>query len=126
MSKAHIELGQRGEQVAVDFLKDSGYSILSTNYCTKLGQIDIIAKEKDTICFVEVKTRRNQKFGQPDEKVITYKQHKISQVALMFLKQKKLLNSPARFDVVSIAYLEEQPRIKLIKNAFDLDCRYLY
>ena len=121
-----MELGRTGEQAAVQFLKHNGYKIINTNYHTRLGQVDIIAKDKDTICFVEVKTRRSDKFGRPDEKVVASKQRKISQVALMFLKQKKLLNSPARFDVVSITYLETQPKIELIKSAFDLDSGYLY
>lgn len=121
-----IELGRRGEHTAVNFLKNSGYNIINTNYRTRLGQIDIIAKDKGIICFVEVKTRRTVRFGRPDEAIETSKQRKISQVALMFLKQKRLLNTPARFDVISISYLKEQPKIELIKNAFKLDDRYLY
>ena len=126
MSKTNIELGRQGEQAAVDFLKHSGYNIINTNYRTRLGQIDIIAKDKKTICFVEVKTRRNQRFGRPGEAVGVSKQRKISAMALMFLKQNRLLDSPARFDVISISYPNMQPRIELIRNAFELDYRYLY
>jgi putative endonuclease len=129
MPKANIELGRTGEQAAVQFLKSNGYNIISTNYHTRLGQIDIIAKDKDAICFVEVKTRRTHAFGRPDEAVWASKQRKISQVALMFLKQRSLLNSPARFDVVSISYIDSQPgqpKIELKKNAFELDYHYLY
>ena len=120
----NLELGRIGEQAAVQFLKGKGYSIINTNYRTRLGQIDIIAKDKNTICFVEVKTRRSGGFGFPGEAVDIYKQRKISQVALIFLKQKKLLSSPARFDVIAITYIQERPRIKLIKNAFELNHRY--
>ena len=126
MPKSNIELGQSGERIAVNFLKINGYDIISTNFRNKLGQIDVIAKDKKTICFVEVKTRRSQRFGQPTEAVELSKQRKISQVALMFLKQNKLLNSPARFDVISISHPDIQPDVKLIKNAFELDYRYLY
>ena len=126
MTKASIELGQRGEQVAVDFLKYHGYNIISINYRTPLGQIDIIAKDKKTICFIEVKTRRTQRFGQPAEAVGVAKQRKISQAALMFLKQNRLLNSPSRFDLILISYLNMQRKIKLIRNAFNLDDRYIY
>lgn len=126
MSKSHIELGQRGERIAVNFLKNNGYNIIRTNYRTRLGQIDIIAKDKKTICFVEVKTRATPRFGRASEAVEASKQLKISQVALMFLKQNRLLNSPARFDVISISCPDVQPKIELIKNAFDLDYRYLY
>lgn len=126
MTKATIELGQRGEQVAVDFLKNHGYNIISINYHTPLGEIDIIAKDKKTICFIEVKTRRTQRFGQPAEAVGVAKQRKISQAALMFLKQNRLLNSPSRFDLILISYLNMQRKIKLIRNAFNLDDRYVY
>jgi putative endonuclease len=126
MPKSNIELGQSGERIAVNFLKINGYDIISTNFHNKLGQIDVIAKDNETICFVEVKTRRSQRFGQPTEAVELSKQRKISQVALMFLKQNKLLNSPARFDVISISHPDIQPDVKLIKNAFELDYRYLY
>ena len=126
MSKSSIELGRRGEQQAVNYLKKNGYNIISTNYRTKAGQIDIIAEDKDTICFVEVKTRRTAGFGQPCEAVEVSKQHKMSNAALMFLKQNRLMSSPARFDVISISYPEEQPKVELIKNAFELDYRYLY
>jgi putative endonuclease len=121
----NLQLGRAGEQAAVDFLKDSGYKIINTNYRTRLGQIDIIARDKKTICFVEVKARRSQDFGQPSEAVDVFKQRKISQVALIFLKEKKLLDSPARFDVVTINYYHQQPKIELIKNAFLLHNNYL-
>ena len=126
MTKATVELGQRGEQAAVDFLKYHRYNIICIDYRTPLGQIDIIAKNKKTICFIEVKTRRTGRFGEPAEAVGSSKQRKISQVALMFLKQNGLLNSPSRFDLISISYQNTQRKIKLIKNAFNLDDRYIY
>ena len=88
--------------------------------------MDIVAKDKDTICFVEVKARRTTRFGHPSEAVEASKQCRISRVSLMYLKQNGLIDSPARFDVVSIFYSDEQPKIELIKNAFELDYRYLY
>jgi putative endonuclease len=126
MSKSRIELGRKGEQAAVNFLKNNGYNIITTNYRTRLGQIDIIARDKKTICFVEVKTRQTARFGRPAEAIEPSKQRRISSVALIFLKQNKLLNSPARFDVISISYPDMQPEIELIRNAFELDYHYLY
>lgn len=126
MSKAQSELGQKGERIAVDFLRDKGYRIVAVNYRTRLGQIDIVAKDKETVCFIEVKTRKSARFGRPAEAVDFFKQRKISQVALMFLKQKGLLDSPARFDVISISHEDLQPKIELFRNAFELDYRYLY
>jgi putative endonuclease len=114
-------LGKSGEEAAIELLKNSGYKVWHRNYRTRLGEIDIIAKDKDTICFVEVKTRLSDKQGLPAESISRVKQRHISKAALMFLKEKNLLSQKARFDVVAIAYSEGVPKIDLIKNAFELD-----
>jgi putative endonuclease len=127
VSSEHLYLGKSGEEIAVNFLKNSGYRVLMRNYKTKLGEIDIIAKDQDTLAFIEVKTRHSDRFGLPSEAVSEPKQRQISKVALSFLKEKGLLHKKARFDVVSIIYSStEKPKIDLIKDAFDLDPRYAY
>jgi putative endonuclease len=126
VSKQNLYLGKRGEEAAVGLLKDNGYKILLRNYKTKLGEIDIIAKDKDTICFVEVKTRYSERFGLPAEAVFRSKQRQISKAALVFLKEKNLLDKKARFDVISILYSEDNPKLDLIKNAFELDASFTY
>ncbi|MBM3251376.1 MAG: YraN family protein [Candidatus Omnitrophica bacterium] len=127
MSKDKIELGLAGEIQAAEFLKNNGYRILGRNFKTNLGEIDIIAKDKDCICFVEVKTRTSQDKGLPEESITKNKQHKLSQLALSYLKNKKLLDKSARFDVVSIfPDSTGENKIEIIKNAFSLDSRYLY
>ena len=73
-------IGDMGEKKAVKFLKKKGYRILETNFKTKFGEIDIIAKKEGCICFVEVKTRSSDNFGEPREAVNFYKQQKISSV----------------------------------------------
>lgn len=113
-------LGKAGEEKAVGLLKDSGYRIISRNYKTKLGEIDIIAFDRDTLCFIEVKTRRSDKFGLPLEAISVFKQRQISKVALEFLKEKKLLEKKSRFDVISVLLSEDKPRLDLIKDAFEL------
>lgn len=126
VSKQNLFLGKSGEEEAVNFLKEKGYKILKRNYRSKLGEIDIIAKDRDTFCFIEVKTRYSQRFGVPQEAVRARKQRQISKVALSFLKENNLLDKRARFDVVSIMNLGERPELDLIKNAFELDARYIY
>ena len=79
--------GFKGERQAVIYLTKLGYSILKNNYTTKLGEIDIIAKDKQTIVFVEVKTRLTTEFGLPREAVTSYKQNKIRLVATEYLKK---------------------------------------
>jgi len=120
------DLGKKGEEAAVGLLKDNGYKIMLKNYKTKLGEIDIIASDKDTICFIEVKTRQSDRFGLPAEAVSESKQRQISKLALTFLKEKNFLDKKARFDVVSILYSQDRPQLGLIKNAFELNSDFVY
>jgi len=101
-------------------LAASGYKILKRNYKTRLGEIDIIARDRETICFVEVKSRTTGRFGLPQEAVSKSKQRQIAKTALMFLKENGLLDNLARFDVVSVFSSESGMKLELIKNAFDL------
>ncbi len=94
--------GDSGEQLAKEYLKKNGYKILKTNYKTNIGEIDIIAKQKDFIVFVEVKTRKNDYFGLPREAVNSFKQQKIRQVATQYIKFNKLFDASCRFDVIEI------------------------
>ena len=104
----------------VEYLKLKGYRILETNYRCPVGEIDIIAREKSTLVFVEVKARRSSRFGSPKGAVTPAKQRKISMAALDYLKRFDLENSRARFDVVSIDTTTGRPDIEVVKNAFDL------
>lgn len=126
MSIWRLNLGKSGEKTAIEYLRDKGYRILEKNYKSKLGELDIVASDKNTICFVEVKTRSTQDKGDPLEAITKTKQLKLSRLALSYLKLKHLLDKPARFDVVSIYDQGAGPEIRLIKNAFDLDGRYSY
>jgi len=126
VSKQHIYLGIRGEETAVNLLKENGYKILVRNYKTRLGEIDIIAKDKDTFVFIEVKSRHSDRFGLPAEAVSRHKQRQISKAALSFLKENNLLNKKARFDVISVIDSEGMPKLDLIKNAFELGQDFTY
>ena len=108
-------LGASGEQQAAKFLKEKGYKILETNFSNKIGEIDIITKDKEFVVFVEVKARSTKAFGLPSEAVNFHKQQKIHQVALSYLKSKKILEKvQCRFDVVEVLGDE----IRHIENAF--------
>ncbi|MDQ1330925.1 MAG: putative endonuclease, partial [Thermodesulfobacteriota bacterium] len=89
-------------------------------YRTKLGEIDKIAKEKNTIVFVEVKSRKSVSYGNHKYSVTPKKMRKISMVALYYIKITNQSGSKARFDVVSISPAGKEPEIEIIKNAFDL------
>jgi putative endonuclease len=114
-----IETGKEGEQIAIAYLKKNGYQICESNFRCSLGEIDIIAKEKTELVFIEVKTRNSRKLGYPEQAVGARKQKKMSQLALWYLQKKKLTGISARFDVVAITLLPEGNEIRLIKNAFD-------
>jgi len=114
------ELGKKGEEVALRFLKRNGYRILQRNYVCKMGEVDIIARERDTLAFIEVKTRTSTTFGPPQLAVNASKQMQLSKAALYFLKEKKLEEMKARFDVVAILLGPKGEEIELIKDAFDL------
>jgi len=114
------EVGKTGEDLAFRFLKKKGYRILLRNYACKMGEMDIIAQDGDTLTFVEVKTRTSAVFGPPQLAVHPAKQMQLSKVALHFLKEKRLGDVKARFDVVAILLEPQGPRIELIKDAFDL------
>ena len=121
MSVKGIALGRSGEDAAARFLQRQGYTILYRNYRTKLGEVDIVAKEGDTLCFIEVKTRSSEAKGLPAESLRKDKQRQITKAALWFLKEKNLLDTKARFDVVSVRCDQQPPAIEVIKNAFELD-----
>ncbi len=120
MKNAGHKFGQKSETIAARYLEQKGYKIITQNYRTKLGEIDIIAKEKDTIVFVEVKARRSWRFGNPKGALTPKKQRKISMVALCYLKANQQTRAKARFDVVTIHNPNDTLEIEVIKNAFDL------
>ena len=85
-----------------------------------MGEMDIIARERDTLVFIEVKTRTSTLFGPPQLAVNSSKQRQLSKVALNYLKEKRLEDVKARFDVVAILLGRTGEEIELIRDAFDL------
>lgn len=114
-------LGDKGEKAAVAYLKKQGYRILAKQYRNQFGEVDIIAEDRKTAVFVEVKTRTTEAAGQPFEAVDRRKQDKITRVALAWLKKHQRLEKPSRFDVISIVWPEgsAEPQISHFQNAFE-------
>lgn len=110
-------IGSKGEDIAVDYLKNKGYSILYRNYKTPYGEADIISKYNDTLVFVEVKTRSNLSFGNPFESVNYKKQQRLKRIALHYLKTTNV-QLKIRFDIISIVAEESDYKIEHIKEAF--------
>lgn len=118
MKNQQQKIGQRGEKAAADFLRQKGYILLERNYRTRTAEIDIIARDNDCICFVEVKARTSFKKGLPKESVHYAKQQKIISGASFYLKENNLFTHRVRFDVVEIIFDNNKYEATLIKNAF--------
>ena len=114
-------LGQRGEAAAARHLRRSGYKILARGDRFGPGELDLVALDRDTIVFVEVKTRESHDMGHPSEAVDQPKQRKLTKLAVTFLKRYGLLERPARFDVIAVTWPagRRSPTIEHIKNAFE-------
>ncbi len=114
------ELGRTGEKMAARHLKSLGYTLVKQNYRHKTFEIDIIARDKDVLCFVEVKTRSSIKKALPREAISPAKQKKMILGATTYIKENKLTHQRARFDVVEVVYSSGNttPAITLIQNAF--------
>ena len=110
----HILVGEQGEKQAIKYLKKQKYKIVAHNYHNMIGEIDIIAQDKNYIVFIEVKTRTSGVYGHGYEAVNERKQHKLRQVAQLFLQEKHLEKFDIRFDVISI----DEDIISHFKNAF--------
>lgn len=111
------EIGKIGENIATKYLEQIGYEILQRNFECKLGEIDIIAKDKEEIVFVEVKTRANMLYGKPKEAVDTIKQKHIYKSAEFYIYIKHLENLPVRIDVIEVYKKKEKYFLNHIKNA---------
>ena len=113
-------LGTKGEELAQKTLKKLGYKIICKNYTCSLGEIDLVAWDNKTLVFIEVRSRKEIKYGMPSETVNYHKQRKIRQVAQYFLVVNKFRDIYCRFDVVSIVWggEGEKPQIEVIKDAF--------
>jgi putative endonuclease len=114
-------LGRDGEDLACDELRRLGYAILARRYRTRVGELDIVARDGETLVFVEVKARRSDEFGTPGEAVTWRKRRKLQSMATDFLSRGRLSAVSCRFDVVAITIglPGERPRIEVYRAAFE-------
>lgn len=110
-------LGSRGEDVAARYLKEKGFKILVRNFKTPLGEIDIIAEDRETLVFIEVKTRSDDSFGLPFEAVDGRKRERMRRTALLYLKNIGKERS-SRFDVISVEMKDGCCKVDHIIGAF--------
>lgn len=111
-------VGDKGEDIACDFLKKQGYKILERNFRIRGGEIDIVAKDKNYLVFVEVKTRYSYDYGLPVESITPWKIKYLLKTAQFYLLKVKWGDGPYRLDFVGVDFMDnpDQPKIELIKN----------
>jgi putative endonuclease len=119
MSLQRQSIGKEGEEIARRYLEKHGYRIVTANYRTRHGEIDLIARDGATLVFIEVKTRTQQRFGSPFDALTARKCMNMAKVALHYLINHGGIEQPARFDVVSVRP-GEKAEVEIVQNAFDL------
>jgi putative endonuclease len=118
LNKSKTIIGRVGELLAVEYLRTLGYTIVRRNYRCRIGEIDIVARDKDVFCFIEVKARATDLNGSALEQVTERKQKKLRELAAYYIYKERPSCRAYRFDVVGITMHEgEEAKIELIKNA---------
>ena len=107
-----------GEDLACRELRRRGYDILARRYRTRHGEIDIIARDGSALVFIEVKARRDDRFGGGGAAVTRVKQQRIARMATDYLARRRCLDAECRFDVVTIDFSGDSPRIEVMTHAF--------
>jgi putative endonuclease len=120
MTRERLDLGKWGEDLALKKVKKLGYQCIARNYRCPQGEVDLIARDGDTLVFVEIKTRRGRSLEYAKEAVNQRKRRQLSKVALAYMKSKGFADVRARFDVVVINLNGGEEEIEVVRNAFDL------
>jgi putative endonuclease len=113
----HNETGKQGEEIAVKYLRNKGFSILETNWRLGRNEIDIVAEENGTLVIVEVKTRHSTDFGEPETFVTRDKQRLLIRAANAYIRWKSV-TAETRFDIISIVLGKKEADVTHIVDAF--------
>jgi putative endonuclease len=116
----HLKHGTLAESTACDWLSAKGFVIVARNVRYRFGEIDIIAKDKEILCFIEVRSRKNTQFGTPQASIRTQKKAKLIKAAALYLKQNYKRLPFCRFDVIAVTGYYPVGNIEYIPNAFEL------
>jgi putative endonuclease len=127
MTTSHLSLGQLGEQYAAAFLEQSGYLLVAANFTLPVGrnrrdaiinaELDLVAYDGPTLCFIEVKTRASDWFATPEVNVDKRKRRQIARAARAYRQMFDIEDEPYRYDVVTVLLADDQkPRIEVLKN----------
>jgi len=115
------QIGNRAEALACNFLQQHGLTLLGRNFRCRRGEIDLVMRDRDTLVFVEVRYRRQTRYGTAAETVAKSKQVRIIRCAQYYMHCHHAWNDAARFDVVSLEGKPDNPAIDWLKDAFRPD-----
>lgn len=120
MKKYNYNLGKIGETIAEKYFKQKSFIIIEKNFYTKWGEVDIIAKKNDILHFIEVKTRTNLNYGQPEAAVTKYKYKRTKRAVLIYLNKNHLANNLYQIDALGILYNPQinQAKIRFFPNIY--------
>ena len=119
MTLTQQRIGRQAEDLALSFLRKQGLTPVARNYRSKRGEIDLVMQDNDTIVFIEVRYRKQARFGAAAESVDARKQAKLASTALYFLQKfPRWQKQPARFDVIAVTANLNDAGIEWIKDAF--------
>lgn len=119
MGRAAARPGEEGESAACRYLEEHGFAVLARNFRCRSGEVDVVARDGDTTVFVEVKERRGESHGQGHEAVTFGKRRRIVRAARLYAAARGLSDTPLRFDVVSIDWVDGRPHVRHDPGAFD-------
>lgn len=111
--------GFAAEDLAYRYLSQQGLRLIERNFRCRVGELDIIMKDGANVVFVEVRSRRNNRYGTPAETITLAKQRRLIRAALYFLQQRRL-DAPCRFDIIAVSQESPKPALEWIKDAFQL------
>ncbi|HXN13292.1 MAG TPA: YraN family protein [Candidatus Acidoferrales bacterium] len=116
--RVRLPLGRRGERAAEKYLRRNGYRIVARNFRAAGAEIDLVAMDRETLVFVEVKTRRSRDAGAPEEAVDERKQKQIRRAAELFATRYRADEVTMRFDIIAVDASGKRLEIELLRNAF--------
>ncbi len=116
MTSKRLQVGEAGEKAARNYLEQLGYRIIETNYRCKLGEIDIIARDLDTIVIVEVRTKTGTAFGAPEESITVKKAQKLHRLSLSYLQTVYKREVASRIDLVAVTLDRDKLAVRNINH----------
>jgi putative endonuclease len=111
------QIGRQGEEIAVSYLANKGYKIIQRNWRCQAGELDIIVEDGNSLVFVEVRTRRGNRFGTPEESITPAKQARLIELAETYLQETSTTRRAWRIDVVAVQLGSGLPQVNHLENA---------